>query len=152
MSKVTRRQVLRGGVVVGAALSAGTAAVGAEEEKILSFVDFFLPEQLKKEDVQEASKDRAYTKLEFAKSTFWVRIFGFGDGVPHTAIGVYAPDKEGVFHRCLAAESFAAGKIEANVNKESGLLELRERAYSKLNGQLVLACNLRTIGTPHSIQ
>jgi hypothetical protein len=38
------------------------------------------------------------------------------------------------------------------VDKETGVLELRERAKSKLQGQLVLACNLRTIGTQHSIR
>ena len=150
MSKVTRRQVIRYGVAAGAALGAGTASAGPEKEKLVSSVDLFLPVQLKKEDIP-AAKDGTFSKLELAGSTFWVKIVCFGDGVPYTVIGIYAPDKEGVFHRCLAAESLAAGKIEASVDKETGLLELRERANSKLKGQLVLACNLRTVGTQDSI-
>ena len=75
-----------------------------------------------------------------------------GDGVPHAWIGIYAPDKEGVFHRSLFAESWAAGKIEATVEAKTGILELRERANSDLKGQIVLACNLKTIGTQHSIE
>jgi hypothetical protein len=55
-----------------------------------------------------------------------------------------------VFHRCLAAESWPAGILEAGVDKKSGLLEVRERATRKLQGPLVLACNLRTVGTQHS--
>jgi hypothetical protein len=91
------------------------------------------------------------SRHEFAGSTFWVKIVDLGDSVSHTAIGLYAPDKEGVFHRCLAAESWPLGIVEARVDKESGLLEVRERAHGKVQGQLVLAGNLRMIGTQHSI-
>ena len=152
MSKLTRRQVLRAGVVAGAALGAGTANAGPEKEKPSSLVDLFLPTQLTKKDIQ-ASKNVKFTKLEFAGSTFWVGIVDFlGDGVPHTLIGIYAPHKDGKFRLSLFAESWAAGKIEAGVDKEAGVLELRERANSELKGQLVLACNLRTVGTQHSIR
>jgi hypothetical protein len=152
MSKVTRRQVIRAGVAAGAALSAGTANAGPEKEKPSSLVDLFLPKQLTKEDIQ-ASKNVKFTKLEFARSTFWLGIVDFlGDGVPHTLIGIYAPHKDGGFRLSLFAESWAAGKIEASVDKEAGVLELRERANSELKGQLVLACNLRTVGTQHSIR
>ena len=152
MSKVTRRQVIRVGVVAGAALSAGTANAGPEKEKPSSFVDHFLPTQLTKEDIQ-ASKNVKFTKLEFAGSTFWVGIVDWlGDSVPHTLIGIYAPHKDGGFRLSLFAESWAAHKIEASVDKESGVLEFRERANSELKGQLVLACNLRTVGTQHSIR
>lgn len=152
MSQFTRRQVIRAGVVAGAALCAGTAVAGPEKEKTVSWFDFFLPGQLKKEDIQ-AAKDGTFSKVEFAASVFWVKIVDWlGDSVPHTVIGIYAPDKDGVFHRCLVAESWAAFKIEARVDQESGLLDLRERAESEVKGQLVLACNLRTVGTQHSIR
>jgi hypothetical protein len=71
MSKVTRRQVIRAGVAAGAALSAGTANAGPENEKPSSLVDLFLPTQLTKEDIQ-ASKNVKFTQLEFAGSTFWL--------------------------------------------------------------------------------
>jgi hypothetical protein len=151
MSKVTRRQVIRAGVAAGAALSAGTANAAPEKEKPSSFADRFLPTQRTKEEIQ-APKGATFTKLEFAGATFWVGIVGFGDGVPHTWIGIYAPDKAGVFHRSLFAESWAAGKIEAGVDAKTGILELRERANSELKGQVVLSCNLKTIGTQHSIE
>ena len=32
----------------------------------------------------------------------------------------------------------------------SGVLELRERANSELKGEVVLSCNLKTVGTAHS--
>ena len=149
MSKVTRRQVIGAGVAAGAALSVGTANAGPEKEGPPSF---FLPTQLTKEAIQ-ASKGVKFTQLEFAGSTFWVGIDDLlGDGVPHAWIGIYAPDKEGVFHRSLFTESWAAGKIEAAVDAKTGILELRERANSALKGQIVLACNLKTIGTQHSIE
>jgi len=152
MSKVTRRQLFRASVAAGTALSAGTANAAPKDEKPDPFVDRFLPEQLTKEEIQ-ASIGVKFTKLGFAKSTFWVGIFDlFGGGVPHAWIGIYAPHEDGGFRRCLFTESWAAGKIEASVDKETGVLELRERANSELKDQLVLACNLRTIGTQHSIR
>ncbi len=152
MSKVTRRQIIQASVAAGAALSAGTANAGPEKERPSSFVDLFLPAQLTKEAIQ-ASKNVKFTKLEFAGSTFWMGIVDFlGDGVPHTWIGVYAPHKEGGFSRSLFAESWAAGKIEATVDGKTGILELRERANSEIKGQLVLSCNLKTVGTQHSIR
>ena len=62
------------------------------------------------------------------------------------------PDRDGIFHRSLFAESWAAGNIEVTVDVKTGILELRERANSNLKGQLVLSCNLKTIGTQHSIR
>src|SRR5204862_4370308 len=104
--------------------------------KPTSFVDFFLPAQLTKEEIQ-ASKNVKFAKLEFAGSTFWVGIVDWlGDAVPHTLIGVYAPHKDGGFRLSLFAESWAACKIEASVDKETGVLELRGRANSELKGQL----------------
>ena len=151
MSEVTRRQVIRAGVAAGVAFGAGTATAAPEQEKPFFLPDHFLPAQLTKEGIR-AAKGARFTKLEFAGSTFWVGLLDFlGGGVPHTWVGVYAPDKEGVFHRSLLAESWAAGKIEAGVDAKTGMLELREGANSHLKGHIVLSCNLRTIGTPHSI-
>ncbi len=153
MSKATRRQVIRAGVAVSAALIAGTTSAACEPEKSSSVLDLLLPGQLNKEDIQAAKvKDGTFTKLEFAGSTFWLMSVNLGYGVPHTYLGIYAPDKDGVFHRSLSAESWAAGNIEATVDAKTGILELRERANSAVKRQLVLSCNLKTIGTQHSIR
>lgn len=152
MSMVTRRQVIRAGVAAGVVLSAGTAGADPENGTPSSFIDRFLPAQRTKEDIQ-ASRSVKFTKLEFAGSTFWVGIVDWlGDSVPHTWIGIYAPEREGVFHRSLFAESWAASRIEANVDARTGILELRGRADGAQKGQLILACNLKTIGTQHSVE
>lgn len=152
MASVTRRQLIRAGAAAAAALSAGTATAGPEQEELPSFLDRFLPAQLTKERIQ-ASKGVKFIKLDFAGSTFWVGIFDLlGGGVPHATIGIYAPDEEGLFHRSLSTESWAAGKIEAAVDAKTGILELRERANSDLKGKIVLACNLNTIGTQYSVK
>jgi len=36
------------------------------------------------------------------------------------------------------------------VDAKTGMLEVRERANSGIKGEVVLSCNLKTIGTPHS--
>ena len=155
MSRIPRRQVII--IVVGVLLIAGVALITrtkrADYEPIKPYPIFdpSLPKRLTKEDIR-ATKNDTFTKLEFAGSTFWVSRVNLGYGVPHTLIGVYAQEKDGSFHLCLSAESWAAGSIEATVDIKTGILEIRERANSKLNGQLVLSCNLRTVGTQHSIR
>jgi len=139
------------GVAAGATLVAGTETAGSEPEKSPSLLDLLLPEQMTKEEIG-AIKDGTTTKLEFAGSTFWVRSVNLGNGVPYTLIGVYAPAKDGIYHRSLSAESWAAGNIAAAVDVKTGMLELRERANSDLKGQLVLSCNLRTVGTQYSVR
>lgn len=152
MSTVTRRQMIRAGVAAGAAISAGAANAAPKKERPFPFPDCFLPSQLKKADFQAANGVK-FTQLKFAQSTFWVGICDFlGGGVPHAWIAIYAPHQDGGFRRCLLTESWAAGKIEASVDQETGILALREAANSELKGQLLLACNLRTIGTQHSIE
>lgn len=151
MSKVTRRQVIRAGVAASATLIAGTRSAGSEQEKSSPVLDLLLPGQLKQEDIQ-ATKEGTLTKLEFAGFTFWLMSVNLGYGVPHSLIGIYAPARDGIFHRSLFAESWAAGNMEATVDVKTGILELRERANSELKGQLVLCCNLKTIGTQHSIR
>ena len=141
-------------VLVVAAMLLATGATGVvsqPDDKSLPAFDRLLPARLTAKDVED-KKGGTYTKLECAGFTYWVFEISLGFGVPHTQIGIYAPDKEGMFHLSLAAESWAAGHIEASVDQKTGILELRERANSKLKGQLVLSCNLRTIGTQHSIE
>lgn len=91
-----------------------------------------------------------YTHVEFDKQAFWVVDIHLGDGVPYKTIAVYAPQKDGSFRRCLLADSNQAGALAITVDPKSGLLELRERANSELKGQVVLSCNLKTVGTPYS--
>ena len=132
--------------------------VGAEDEEAgeapkglsLRDLDSVLPRRLTARSVL-AHGDGRFTKLEFAGTTYWMlEVNALTISVPHKQMGLYAPDKDGVFHLSLIAESWAAASIEATVNQETGMLKLRERANSKLKDQLILSCNLRTIGTQHS--
>ena len=144
--------MIRAGVVGGVALTAGTATAAPDKEKSLNIDEYFLPAQLTKEKIA-AGNGVTFTKIEYAGHTFWVGICDFlAGGTPHAWIAIYAPDKEGVFHRCLLTESWAAGNIKAGIDAKTGMLELRETANSTLKGQIVLACSLKTIGTQHSIE
>jgi hypothetical protein len=139
-------------VVTAMLLSTGaTGLVSPPGQESSHTLDCLLPARLTAKAI-EAKDGGTFTKLEFAGVTYWVLDNHLGYGVPYKQIGVYAPDKDGVFHLSLFAKSWAAGHIEATVDKETGVLELRERANSKLKGQLVLSCNLRTVGTQHSIR
>ena len=149
MSKLTRRQVMRTSIVAGVMLGAETTTAGSEPETA-SVLDLLLPKKLTRKEIH-AAEEGTFTKLEFAGSHFWVGQIQLGYGVPHTLIGIYAPDKDGLFHLSLMAECWSAGNMQATVDVKTSILELRERANSKLKGQLVLSCNLRTIGTSHSI-
>lgn len=150
MSKLTRRHLLFASVTTGAVIGVASANANTPPEKRLSLAEMFIPEQLTTSQIRD-SAEGGFTKLECAGSTFWVRCIGFGDGVPHTFIGIYASDKEGVFQRCVSAESWAAGNIEATIDTKTSMLELREVANSPLRGALILSINLKTIGTQHSI-
>ncbi|OWK38067.1 hypothetical protein [Fimbriiglobus ruber] len=121
----------------------------AAGQRLYDHFDCLLPGRLTTETI-EAKEGGTFTKLEFAGTTYWLLDNHLGYGVPRKQIGIYAPDEDGVFHLSLFAQSWAAGHVEATVDKETGVLELRERANSKLQGQLVLSCNLRTVGTQHS--
>ena len=103
---------------------------------------------------QEAPKNPiagyTYTRVEYGGKAFWVADAHYGDGVPYKSIAVYAPEKDGSFRRCLVADSNQAGWLAVSVDPKSGMLELRERANSDLKGEVVLSCNLKTVGTPHS--
>jgi hypothetical protein len=103
---------------------------------------------------QEAAKDPrsivTYTRVEYDNKAFWVAEVHFGDGIPYKTIAVYAPAKDGSFRRCLLADSNRAGWLAVAVDQKTGVLELRERANSSIQGEVVLSCNLKTIGTPYS--
>lgn len=99
-----------------------------------------------------ARKDLRYTlnPVQFDGLDYLVADADLGDGVADKQIGIYAPAGDGTFHLCLFAESWAAGSLQISLDPKTGVLELRERAYSELKGELVLACNLRTVGTQRS--
>jgi hypothetical protein len=101
---------------------------------------------------KEAAKGSGftYTRVEYAGKAFWVVDVHYGDGVPYKSIAVYAPEKGGSFRRCLEADSNQAGWLAVTVDPKSGMLELRERANSELQGEVVLSSNLKTVGTPYS--
>ena len=73
-----------------------------------------------------------------------------GDPPPEPIVALARTEPDGSFRRCLLAESNQAGWLAVSVDPKSGMLELRERANSELKGEVVLSCNLKTIGTPHS--
>lgn len=150
MSQISRRRMIQAGAASAAVGVAGSAHAAPEQEKRVSMADWFLPAQLTAERIS-AGNGAKFTKHEHAGIAFWVGICDLlSDGVPHAWIGVYAPDQDGVFQRCLLTESWAAGQITTSVDSKTGMLELRESANSHLKGQIVLACNLKTIGTRHS--
>jgi hypothetical protein len=122
--------------------------------------DLFHPREVAAGDFEKWQREAArnpravvtftYTRVEYDKKAFWVADAHYGDGVPYKRIAVYAPAKDGSFHRVLLADSNQAGSLAVTVNARTGLLELRERAESDLKGEVVLSCNLKTVGTPHS--
>ena len=71
-------------------------------------------------------------------------------GVAYKRIAIYAPVKDGSFQRVLVVDSNRAGWLAVALDPKSGVLELRERANSELKGEVVLSCNLKTVGTAHS--
>jgi hypothetical protein len=91
-----------------------------------------------------------YTRVKYAGRSFWVAEAHFGYGTPYKRIAVYAPAKDGSFRRCLLADSNRAGRLAVAVDAKTGMLELREEANSSIKDEVVLSCNLKSVGTPHS--
>ena len=91
-----------------------------------------------------------YTRVEYDMKAFWVADAHSGDGVAYKSIAVYAPTQDGSFRRVLVADSNRAGWLAVSLDPKAGVLELRERANSELKGEVVLSCNLKTVGTAHS--
>jgi hypothetical protein len=119
--------------------------------------DFFLPREVSA-DVFEQQKEAAknpkltnpYTRVEYNKRTFWVAVVHLGYGNATKKVALYAPAKDGSFQRCLLADSNRAVSLAVTVDEKTGVLEIREPADGNRKGELVLSCNLKTVGTPHS--
>jgi hypothetical protein len=108
-------------------------------------------EKLQREAPKKYPKlQNPYTRVEYDKRTFWVVEVHLGYGSAYKKIAVYAPAKDGSFQRCLLADSHRAVSLAVSVDAKTGVLEIRERADGSSKGELVLSCNLKTIGTPHS--
>ena len=101
--------------------------------------------------VAEAVGTPAVTRIAFAGKTFWLVDRNRGFGVPYTTIGLYAPAQDGTHSLVLEAESCGAGWIKPELDAATGVLVLREHARSTLEGQAVLSCNLRSVGTYRSV-
>lgn len=105
-------------------------------------------------DELEALRERFGTSMsliDFEGKTFWLVMKNYGYGVPYTAIGLYAPNKEAAFTLCLEADSCGAGFLKTELDPNTGILQLREHARSPLEGKVILACNLRSVGTYQSV-
>jgi hypothetical protein len=102
----------------------------------------------------EAVRDRfgsSMSRLDFEGKTYWLVVVPYGHGVPYTAIGLYALSGEDAFTLCLEAESCGAGWLKPELDSDTGVLQLREHAHSTLEGKVILACNLRSVGTYPSV-
>lgn len=91
-----------------------------------------------------------FTRIEYAGKPFWTSDAHYGDGVAYKSVAIYAPRKDGAFERVMVASSTMAGWLAIALDAKTGILELRERANSELKGELVLSCNLKTVGTAFS--
>jgi hypothetical protein len=138
----------------------GDGAKIEEPKATLSWADLLLPREVAAGQFEKwqaaidpnarATVTYTYTRVEYAGKAFWVTDAHYGDGVAYKCIGVYAPEKDGSFHRVLVADSNRAGWLAVSLDQKTGMLELRERANSTLKDAVVLSCNLKTVGTAHS--
>lgn len=138
----------------------GDDAKPEEPKPLLSWADLLHPQEvaagqfekwkLATEKNPRAAVTFTYTKVEYEKKAFWVADGHYGDGVAYKSIAIYAPKKDGAFARVLVVDSNRAGWLAVSLDPKSGVLELRERANSDLKGEVVLSCNLKTVGTAYS--
>jgi hypothetical protein len=125
----------------------------SDEGDVRSARSFFLVPGFRAGEV-EAIRDRfgtSMSRLEFEGKPFWLIVFNYGDGVPYTSIGLYAMTGDGAFKLCLEADSCGAGYLKPELDPKTGVFQLREHAYSTLEGKVILACNLRSVGTYDSV-
>ena len=94
---------------------------------------------------------RTVSRITFEGKTFVLVDLHRGDGVPYKSIGLYAPTGEGSHALVLEAESCGAGRVKPELDVGTGVLVLREHARSNLEGQVILSCNLRSVGTYQSV-
>jgi hypothetical protein len=123
------------------------------KEDVASIDELILPSVVKKVGLEEPKFGSLGTKtpIEYRGNTYWVATFSPGEGVPLTFVAVYAPWNDSEYHRCFYAVSWRAGNLKATINPDSGMLELREDANSTLKGQVILSCNLNSVGTQASV-
>ncbi len=100
----------------------------------------------------EGFGSQTVSRIEFEGKSFWLVDLHRGMGVPYKSIGLYAPTGEGSHTLVLEAESCRAGHVKPELDAATGLLVLREHARSNLEGQVILSCNLRSVGTDHSVK
>jgi hypothetical protein len=124
----------------------------AEEKPRLLPLTYGKGELQEFKDRLDAKPDHIHTlsKIEFADNAFWVIDMHLGDGESIKVVALYAPEKDGSHRQCLFADSMKAGHLNAEIDEKSGNLELREAANSNLKGEVILSCNLKSIGTQHS--
>lgn len=99
----------------------------------------------------ERLERRITSRIEFEGKTYWLIDQHRGLGMPYKSIGLYAPTGEGGHTLVLEAESCGAGHVKPELDSATGVLVLREHARSSLEGQIILSCNLRSVGTYRSV-
>lgn len=134
--------------VVHCCVAADKPAV--ERRGVLLVLTTQMVERLRADIAAKKDYDHTLHTVRFEGHDYLVLDVNLGDGVAYKQIGIYAPEDDGTFRLCLFAESWAAGALEAALDQKTGILELRERANSRLKGEVVLTCNLKTIGTQGS--
>ena len=102
-------------------------------------------EKWQREAVKEPSSV-TYTRVEYDRKAYWVVAASFGYGNTTVKVAVYAPTKDGSFRRCLLAGPIRAGKLTLTADPKTGLLSWTEEANSRTKGEVLLSCNLKTIG------
>lgn len=96
-------------------------------------------------------KSQTVSRVRFEDKTFWVILTRRGDGISYYTVEVYAPTEDGKYLRCVEAESCRAGWIKPELDGTTGVLVVREHAKSTIEGQVILSCNLRSVGNYHSV-
>jgi hypothetical protein len=100
------------------------------------------------EEAKKTPSGVAYTKMEIEKEVFWVAVSErkFSISVKSEMVAVYQPMKDGSYRRCLFAGPIHAGKPEWKFDVETGMVQVREQANSKVKDEVLLAINLKAIG------
>jgi hypothetical protein len=94
---------------------------------------------------------RSASRVQFEGKTFWVVLSRSGMGISYYTVAVYAPAANGESALCFAGESCGAGWLKPELEAATGQLVFREHARSELEGQVILSCNLRSVGNYHSV-
>jgi len=94
-----------------------------------------------------------YTRVEHDNKTYWVAEAVKGlvfCSRPPRKIAVYAPTHYGAFGRALLAGPLEVGPLDAVVDPDTGVLELRGQTGRALKVEVVLSSNLNTMRPEHS--